>query len=189
MPREPFYAPERPVFLMLLSVVTQSGIYGSLMTGCLAGIVYHEDDFIRLLPEWRTGLENTRSQFDPVLGQYSFRWLLIVILFVTDFTPPSSLSVLFCRWSSGKVVSGLERILCRELVKRAPGKAWMVHWQPLYNCNNVEQQQQHQSINQSFSTTCIMYKWNIEFRQSNSRRPWNSKIEFANILKLSNHCI
>ena len=55
--------------------------------------------------------------FDPLLSQYSFRGLMIVI--ATGFTPLSPLSVvstMVC-W---KTASGLERILCGVLVKRPP---------------------------------------------------------------------
>ena len=53
--------------------------------------------------------------FDPRLGQYSLRGLMIVI--ATGFIPLSPLS-LVSKWLCGKAASGLERILCRVEVKR-----------------------------------------------------------------------
>ena len=57
--------------------------------------------------------------FDPRLGQYSFRGLMIVIMtdsFLSHCCP------LFRQWLCWKAASGLDRILCRVLVKRTPGK-------------------------------------------------------------------
>ena len=56
--------------------------------------------------------------FNPQLGQYSFRGLMIVI--ATGFL--SHCCPLFRQWLCGKAGSNLERILCVELVKRTPGK-------------------------------------------------------------------
>ena len=53
--------------------------------------------------------------FDLQLGQNSLRRLMIVIM--TGFIPLSPLSVVLTM-----VICGLERILCRVLVKRTPGK-------------------------------------------------------------------
>ena len=55
--------------------------------------------------------------FNPHLGQYSFRGLIIVI--VTGFIPLSPLSIVLpiVLWEAA---SGLERILCGVLVKRTP---------------------------------------------------------------------
>ena len=57
--------------------------------------------------------------FDSRLGQYSFHGLMIVI--ATGFIPLSPLSVVR-QWLCGKAAGGLERVLCRVLVKRTPGK-------------------------------------------------------------------
>ena len=57
--------------------------------------------------------------FDPRLGQYSFRGLMIVLRqdsFLSHRCP------LFRRWLCGKVASGLKRILSGVLVKGTPGK-------------------------------------------------------------------
>ena len=54
--------------------------------------------------------------FDPRLGQYSFRGLMIVI--ATGFIPLSSLSVVSIMRLCGKATSDLEGILCGVLVKR-----------------------------------------------------------------------
>ena len=54
--------------------------------------------------------------FDPWLGQYFFRGLMIVI--ATGFIPLSLLSLLFRQWLCGEAASGLERLLCKVLVKR-----------------------------------------------------------------------
>ena len=54
--------------------------------------------------------------FDPRLGLYSFRGLMIVI--ATGFIPLSPLSVVSTRRICGKAASGLQRILCGVLVKR-----------------------------------------------------------------------
>ena len=60
-------------------------------------------------------------RFDPRLGQYSFRGLMIVI--ATGFIPLSPLHCpLFRQWSIRKAASGLERLLCGVLVKRTQGK-------------------------------------------------------------------
>ena len=57
--------------------------------------------------------------FDPQLSKYSFRGLTLVI--ATGFIPLSPLSVVLTMLC-GKAARGLERILCKELVKRTPGK-------------------------------------------------------------------
>ena len=57
--------------------------------------------------------------FDPRLGQYSLRRLMIVI--VTGFiflSPLSVVSAMVC----GKTASGLEGKFCAVLAKRTPGK-------------------------------------------------------------------
>ena len=59
--------------------------------------------------------------FDPRLGQYSSRGLIIVI--ATGFIPHCCL--LLRQWLSGKAASSLERILCRLLVKKNSRKAWV----------------------------------------------------------------
>ena len=41
-----------------------------------------------------------------------------------------------------------EKILCRVLVKRTPGKHEYVHWQRQYNLDNVENGVEHNEINQ-----------------------------------------
>ena len=62
---------------------------------------------------------------DPQLGQYSFRGLMIFI--ATGFIPLSQPSVVATMvvWESSQWP---ERILCRVLVKRTPGKHREVHW-------------------------------------------------------------
>ena len=71
-------------------------------------IVYYGGICVRLEGRW----------FDPWLGQYSLRGLMIGI--ATGFIPLSPL--LFQRWLCVKAAIGLERILCGVLVKRTPGK-------------------------------------------------------------------
>ena len=56
-------------------------------------------------------------RFDTRLGQYSFRGLMTVI--ATGYIPLLLLYVILLCW---KANSGLERILCKVLVKRTPGK-------------------------------------------------------------------
>ena len=58
--------------------------------------------------------------FDPRLGQFSFRALMIVI--VTKITPLSHRCPFFRQRLCGKAASGLKRILCGVLVKKTPGK-------------------------------------------------------------------
>ena len=60
--------------------------------------------------------------FDPQLGQYSFQGLMIVI--ATGFIPLKRCP-LFQRWLHGKAASGLERMMCRVLVKNELRKAWI----------------------------------------------------------------
>ena len=56
--------------------------------------------------------------FDPRIGQYSFRGLMIVI--ATGFILLSPLSVVPTIVTPGKAASGLGRILCGVLVIRTP---------------------------------------------------------------------
>ena len=86
-------------------------------------------------------------RFDPRLGQYSFRRLVIV--FATGFIPLSPLSIV--SWLCGKAVSGFERILCVVLVTRTPEKHGQVHWPPRYNRNTVESGVKHHTIDQSIN--------------------------------------
>ena len=62
----------------------------------------------------------TGPWFDPWLSQFSFSGLTIVI--ATGFIPPSHPCPLFQQRLCGKAGSGLEKILCRVLDKRIPGK-------------------------------------------------------------------
>ena len=91
--------------------------------------------------------------FDPRLGQYSFRGLMIVI--VTGFIPLSLLSIVstFVMWESSHWLG--KNIV---LVKRTPGKHGLVHWQPWYNLNTFENGIEHHTINQSIwsrTKTCF----------------------------------
>ena len=61
-------------------------------------------------------LQRTGRRFDSWLGQYSFRGLMMVMRkgsFLSHAVHP-----LFQHWQCGKAASGLERILCRVLVKK-----------------------------------------------------------------------
>ena len=69
--------------------------------------------------------------FYPQLGLYSFRGLTIVI--ATGFIPLSHGCPLFQQLLCGKATSGLDRILCRVVVKRTTGKHGKVYWPPRYN--------------------------------------------------------
>ena len=64
-------------------------------------------------------LRTASRWFDPRLGQYSFRGLMIVI--ETGFIPLSPLSIIstMIMWEAA---SGFERLLCGVLVRRTPGK-------------------------------------------------------------------
>ena len=65
-------------------------------------------------------LRTRGRSFDPRLGQYAFQGLMIVI--ATGFIPLSHRCPLFRQWLCGEAACGLERILCRVLVERTPGK-------------------------------------------------------------------
>ena len=62
-----------------------------------------------------TGLRTGGHWFDPRLGQYSFRGLMIVIATGSCL---SQRCPLFRQWLCGKAAGGIERILCGVLVNK-----------------------------------------------------------------------
>ena len=63
--------------------------------------------------------------FNPGLGQYSLRGLMILV--ATSLIPLSHRFPLFRHRLCWKGARGLEKILCRSLVKITPGKHAQVH--------------------------------------------------------------
>ena len=102
---EPFYLTIHPVLFRILFVTKSINIMQRLAHSSVGSVA-----------DLRTG----GRWFDLQLGQYSFRGLMIVI--ATGFIPLSPLSVVSTKKKYAKAASGLERILCRVLVKRTPGK-------------------------------------------------------------------
>ena len=49
----------------------------------------------------------------------------LMIVIGTGFILVSPLSIIFRQWLCGKAASGLERILCRVLVKKKFRKSWV----------------------------------------------------------------
>ena len=79
-------------------------------------------------------------RFDPRLGQYSFRGLMIVI--ATGFIPLSPLSVV-----SNNGYLGKQPVAWKEYCAEYSGKHGQVLWTPRYKLNTVENSVKHHTIN------------------------------------------
>ena len=78
-----------------------------------------------------SSIQNLRKRgrwFNPWLGKYSFRELMIFIVtrLISLAPPPPHCPLLFQQWLCEKAGSGMERLSCGLLVKRTSAKAWIV---------------------------------------------------------------
>ena len=92
-----------------------------------SAITRHEDRYIKPEAEPHSSVGNLHDLrtegrwFDTRLAQYSFQGLIIVVHCDRIHSPLTAVHY-FDNSYVGKAASGLERILCGELVKRTPVK-------------------------------------------------------------------
>ena len=86
--------------------------------------------------------------FDPRLGQYSFRGLMMVD--TTGVIPRSLLFIvsIIVMWESSRRLE-MNSLLCGVLVNRTQGKHEQMLWPPRYNLNTVGNGVKHHTNNQT----------------------------------------